>query len=111
MRNSEINTQAEKYIEQPDACMTYTDGWMEQTDWPYVLNAFKAGAKWSGKDVLEKVCEYLRTKLYVYQQTDVNMYGEFIVTGEYVTCDNDTVEEFIEELCENFKEYYEETKQ
>ena len=55
-REEIIDNAAQEYIDSDNAVLTYSDGFCEQTDHPFVRAAFKAGAEWADNDVTQDDC-------------------------------------------------------
>jgi hypothetical protein len=56
LREEQIDNAAQEYIDSDNAVLTYSDGFCEQTDHPFVRAAFKAGAEWADHDVTQDDC-------------------------------------------------------
>ena len=56
IREEQIDNAAQEYIDSDNAVLTYSDGFCEQTDHPFVRAAFKAGAEWADNDVTQDDC-------------------------------------------------------
>lgn len=56
IREEQIDIAAQEYIDSDNAVLTYSDGFCEQTDHPFVRAAFKAGAEWADNDVTQDDC-------------------------------------------------------
>ena len=56
IREEQIDNAAQEYIDSDNAVLTYSDGFCEQTDHPFVRAAFKAGAEWADNEVTQDDC-------------------------------------------------------
>ena len=56
IREEQIDNAAQEYIDSDNAVLTYSDGFCEQTDHPFVRAAFKAGVEWADNNVTQDDC-------------------------------------------------------
>lgn len=56
IREEQIDNAAQEYIDSDNAVLTYSDGFCEQTDHPFVRAAFKAGVEWAANNVTQDDC-------------------------------------------------------
>ena len=67
-REELIRLAADKYSDNSNNYMEWSDGWVDYTDIEYVESAFKAGVKWAdehpkdGLVSIDEVCEYLEMR-------------------------------------------------
>ena len=59
-REEQLTKAAFDYVNQGGTTAEWSDGWEEFSDAEYIEEAFKAGAEWGHKRLIEKACEWLR---------------------------------------------------
>ena len=60
IREEQLNKAAFDYVNQGGTTAEWSDGWEDFSDAEYVEEAFKAGAEWWHKMLIEKTCDWLR---------------------------------------------------
>lgn len=58
-REKQLNKAAFDYVNQGGTTAEWSDGWEDFSDAEYVEEAFKAGAEWEHKKLVEKACGWL----------------------------------------------------
>ena len=58
-REEQLNKAAFDYVNQGGTTTAWSDGWEDFSDAEYVEEAFKAGAEWEHKRLVEKACDWL----------------------------------------------------
>lgn len=77
-REEEIIKEASEYADDPNNLAEWGDGWEDYNDFDQVFDAFKNGAKWADRTMLDKVCEWLKENVRVFQKEDI---GDFILAN------------------------------
>lgn len=58
-REEQLNEAVFDYVGQSGTTIEWGDGWEDFNDAEYVEKAFKAGAEWEYKRLVEKACDWL----------------------------------------------------
>ena len=75
-REKQLNNAAFDYVNQGGTTAEWSDDWEDFSDAEYVEEAFKAGAEWEHKRLIEEVCEWLDKNITNYK-SDMMGYIEY----------------------------------
>lgn len=103
-REEQLNKAAFDYVNQGGTTAAWSDGWEDFSDAEYVEEAFKAGAEWEHKRLVDKACEWLMATSNFYQGGS-NALPEVICMFDTI---NEMVDSFRKEMADDFQKVIEE---
>lgn len=67
-REEKLNKATFDYVNQGGTTAEWSDGWEDYSDAEYIEHAFKEGAEWEHKRLVEKVCGWLENNFVCFLQ-------------------------------------------